>query len=98
MARRSNSLGRGIGARLREARRLRERTLRDLADEVGVSPTTLVTIERGDGGNTGVGLLTDRAGAGRAALLARGGRRHNGTHRRLSSASDRKRRVRSETV
>lgn len=63
MARRSNSLGRGLGARLREARLLRERTLRDLADEVGISPTTLVTIERGDGGNSGVGLLTDIARA-----------------------------------
>lgn len=61
VARRTKDLGPPLGRRLREARDAQGLTQRDLAKLGHTSPTTINTLERGEGGNSGIGLLYDLA-------------------------------------
>lgn len=61
--RRTKELGPGIGRRLRQARELRNVTQVQLAKLAHTTQATVNTLERGDGGNSGVGLLFDLARA-----------------------------------
>jgi len=63
MARRTKELGPAIGRRVREAREQADLTVRRLAVLIHSSPNTIVLIERGDGGNSGIGLYVDLAHA-----------------------------------
>ncbi len=59
VARRTRELGPGIGRRLRQARDRAGLSQEALSKLAHTSPTTIVTIEAGGGGNSGVGLLVD---------------------------------------
>lgn len=59
VTRRTKDIGPAIARRLRLAREAAGLTQRELATRAHTSPTTIVTLERGEGGNSGVGLLVD---------------------------------------
>lgn len=63
VARRTKELGPGIGKRLKRAQRDAGLTVRELAERANTTPTTIMTIRGGEGGNCGVGLLYDVAKA-----------------------------------